>query len=76
MFMCPHVARIATLRNDSRVGPDSTVGVELVETVCFVVIFALTTLETGVRLCTYTDSLSGFNKSYFGTDAEGFAYNF
>lgn len=70
------MARISTLRNDSGFGPDSSVGIELVATVCFIVIFALATLETGVRLGADTDALTGLDEGYFWADAEGFAYNF
>lgn len=76
MFMRSHVARIPTLRDDAGLGPDGTVGVELMATVRFVVILALSALEAGVRLGADANALSGFDEGHFGADAEGLAYNF
>lgn len=70
------MARIAPLRHDSRFRPDGSISIELVATICFIVIFALATLETGVGLGADADALPALDEGYFGADAEGFAYNF
>jgi len=64
------------LAHNSRVGPHSTIGIELVHTVRFIVIFALLALQTRVALRANADSLSGLDECDFWSNTERRANNF
>lgn len=76
MLMSPNMGRITTLADNPSLGPLSTIGIELLATVCLVIIFALAAFEAGIGLSSYADSLAGFDECDFRADAEGPSYDF
>jgi hypothetical protein len=79
MLMGPNIFGVTTLRHDSSVRPDSSVGIKLMPTVRLVVCLALSTLQARVRLGAHTDSRSLLDERDLGANfhcsADDF-YNF
>jgi hypothetical protein len=73
--MCPDVGRVATLRDNARVGPDGTVRVDLVLTVCLIVILALPALKAGIALGTDTNTLALLDQGHLGSDTDSLSNN-
>lgn len=74
--MCPDVGGVATLGNNTRIGPDGTICVELVLAVCLVIIFALSALEAGIALSTDTNTLALFDQGHLWSDTDCLSNNF
>lgn len=75
MLVCADVRRVTSLRHDSRLRPDSTVGIQLLTAVRLVIRLALLAIQARVALSSYTDSLSDLDQSDLGTDSQRCAYD-
>ena len=69
MLMRANMARIPALSHDFRLGPDGTISINLMPAIRLIVLLALRAVETGVDLCSDSDSFSDFDERYFGADA-------
>lgn len=77
MLVCPHMAGLSSLGDDSSVRPFGSVGVDLEDAaVGFVFVFALLALATGEALGSHADPLTFFDEGYFGPDSDGCADDF
>lgn len=76
MLVCAHVRGVASLGDDATVGPLGTVGIQLMATVCLIIVLALAAVETGVGLRSYTNALSRLYQGDFGTNPQRFPNNF
>src|SRR4051812_44777115 len=76
MLVCPNMASITTLANNSRVRPHSTIGIQLMLAISLVIILALSALQTRVGLGADTDTLAFFDECYFRADAHCRSYDF
>jgi hypothetical protein len=69
------MGRVATLRHDASVRPDTAVCIHLLRAVRLIVVFALAAFQAGIRLCADADALTSLDVGNFGTNFDGFAYN-
>lgn len=74
--MSPHMRRIPSLRNNPRIRPHGPIRIQLMPTIRLVIILALATLQTRVRLRSHADSLARLDERDFGPDAESRADDF
>jgi len=65
-----NMRRVASLGDDSGLGPFGTVSIQLMTAVCLVIGVALSAVETRVGLSTNTNSLSGLDQGDLWTDAQ------
>ncbi len=66
---------ITTLRDETSVGPDTAVGVQLVWAIRLVVMRALAALQAGVALGTDADALANLDVCHLRANAHSLANN-
>lgn len=71
--MRPHVRRVPALRHDPGIGPDGTVGVDLLRAVRLVVVLALPAVKTRPRLGSDANALALLDQGHLGSDADRLA---